>query len=785
MTRLEFAQKMLANGATPDEIKAAAAAGKAKGLTFDDESPAPETDAEAFFPRASKATSLPGKILGGALDIASLPGRAIDSRINTLKTGKEAPMGKIHGDNFGEDVLLDPATIPASLVGAEEGNLALKAAEALPRFGKYAPEVIQGIKQGLVSAGTHQAENVDEGKGIKPLQAAEEVAGSAAAVPVLNRVVPAVVEGGRKLLGGASELLSGIPEKALSTFGFGTGQGAKDLAAAHGTLPEIAKDMVTSHDDSYINNPLQSHYDAIDKALENIPDRSMESAIEAARNAKVAPIKGHITDEARAGNAKIDDFIEVLHGRNPFEGQIGPRDFLGDLAKAKKVAEEHGYTVDELKDLVDASTRKTDAAAAKFKNKLNQASTSAAAVPGLNKKAAAASVSEFGHPVDIGAEPSVFDEGQAYQGLGDKMVSTQQALTAGISKARKAAADAKSAFESSKATESVTGIHADILAKAEKKLASANKEVAIAEAADALATIPSKTPDTKVDLNREIEVASDIVKNHGYTGQDLSDILAEAKQRAEADYRVVDHTMSAPDYRQFRSMIDDVTKLGPEGTVTINSPGTAILNKAKTAVRSTMKNELLLGAEGAAQKAKASGDQDLADLLQAYGPNMKEVARKKALISTFESKLGKDPTQRVAKAEEWLRSIPKENNQSKIAILQGLQDIYGKDWLDKSQLAYYADEIGPGGVAPLVPDVKRGKATQLIGLGGLGAFSHYHPVLSGASAALASPRVAAGALATADAVAPVLKRTLPRALGVVTRKSIFNSNDSLPQFNQR
>lgn len=780
MTRLEFAQKMLANGATPEEIKAAAAKGEAQGLKFDDVQPTPHTTEEDFLPRESKAKTLGGKVLGGALDILSLPGRA-------LAAGRSGDLSQTHSDNFVGDVVRDPATIPASLVGAEEVGLGVKAAKYLPEaLSKFGPEIVQGVKQGLTSAGIHQAENVDEDKGINPLQAGAEVAGSAVAVPFLNRAVPAVLGAGRKALGGAAELLSGIKEEALSKFGFGTGQGAKDLAAAHGTTPDIAKDMVATHDDSYQNNPLQPHYDAVDKALSVMPDRSMESSIAAARNAKVQPINGHITDEARAGNAKIDDFIEVLHGRNPFEGQIGPRDFTGDLTKAKKVAEEHGYTVDELKSLVDASVKKTNAAAAKFTSKLSQASKAAGAVPGLNKKAAEAGVSEGGFPVDVGAEPSVFDPDQVYAGLGDKMIASQQALTAGVSKARNLAAEAKAAFESAKAAESVTGVHADFLTKAQKKLDNAKREVATAEAADALATIPSKTPGTGVDLNREIEVASDVVKNHGYTGQDLADILAEAKKRAEADYRVVDHTMSAPDFRQFRSMIDDGTKLGPEGTVTINSPGAAILNKAKTAVRSTMKNELLKGAEDAANKGKFDGNQDLIDAAQAYAPNMSEISRKKALIKTFENKLGKDPAQRVAKAEEWLRSIPAEDNQSKLQILQGIQEIYGKNWLDQSKLADYADQLGPGGVAPFIPDFKKvGHRPLYTAAGAGGAVAFHHPVVASVMAGMSSPRISSGLLATADALGPTVRKTSLPLLGIGVRKSLFNANDSLPQFNRK
>ena len=141
------------------------------------------------------------------------------------------------GNGFVGEVLRDPS-LPLSLAAGGplvKGaiGLGLKGAKALAAAG-----AVEGLGTGLV----HQLDNSVNGRETSAKDVALNTA-IGGAIPY----APKLISGGSKLLnsvaGRAASGLSGASEKALRKFGYGLGQGAKELKAAAGQQDAIATSL--------------------------------------------------------------------------------------------------------------------------------------------------------------------------------------------------------------------------------------------------------------------------------------------------------------------------------------------------------------------------------------------------------------------------------------------------------------------------------------------------------------------------------------------------------------
>lgn len=260
-----------------------------------------------------------GDALSGLLRIPAAAGRVADTHLGTTgdhpqgfteslnQVNKgQGPMGE---QNFLSESVNDPSIVP----GIATGAAALNGARALGLTGFKALSAA-GAAGGAGNAAIHQADNYAQGKGVSPLAAAVEVA-AGAAIPYAFKGIGMAAHFQNKVLGRLAQGFSGSSEEALRKFGFGFGQGAKDLSEAAGKQDEIGGRLV-----KMLNN-LDEHIPEakdIDKILPNIPDVSIENSVNSLRAAK----KGGTFSESKAVNEKIDNKIAELQAAADPDGYI-------------------------------------------------------------------------------------------------------------------------------------------------------------------------------------------------------------------------------------------------------------------------------------------------------------------------------------------------------------------------------------------------------------------------------------------------------------------------------
>jgi hypothetical protein len=309
-------------------------------MKFDDTEPVkPKDDSfgAAAMPRTSALTgdeSIP-KIAGAAAsDILSLPGRALASLPRLAKGGesfKEAlarkgaakDEGKVAG--FAEDVIRDPATAATAAVGGP----ILKAADKLPlntiknaalrAIGKGA---VVGGGEGVVSAGTHAAENVGEGKPVDWKAAAGEIAASGA--------IPAV---GGGIFKGANALAKKyIPEvagpslEALQTAG--TKEGRAALKSASGNAYQLGGQILSDIQNIDTKLPNANQVASIVKDLPpSKPDALIAKLTEGKYSSDVA-LSNSYADNVNKGIDEMKQGIVNVANKN---GGTLPAPFLREL----------------------------------------------------------------------------------------------------------------------------------------------------------------------------------------------------------------------------------------------------------------------------------------------------------------------------------------------------------------------------------------------------------------------------------------------------------------------
>jgi hypothetical protein len=232
--------------------------------------PAVETPSmdETLSPRSANSANsdislsqVPGQVIKNLEDMASMPGRAfvgLSHGAGALMQGKglsgayneaKANMANPQADpnaalpqRFVENALKDPAT-PATLpIGGPEAGLAAKGLKGLSEA------AVTGLKQGVVSAGVHQADNAANGQGADLGQAAAEIGGSALLGGLASKI-PDIAKGYNYLTGKTVQAATGVPEEALRMAGSKEGRAA--LEDASGQQHEIGQALADKVNNAY------------------------------------------------------------------------------------------------------------------------------------------------------------------------------------------------------------------------------------------------------------------------------------------------------------------------------------------------------------------------------------------------------------------------------------------------------------------------------------------------------------------------------------------------------
>lgn len=164
---------------------------------------------------------------------------------------------------------------------------------------------------------------------------------------------------------------------------------------------------------------------------------------------------------------------------------------------------------------------------------------------------------------------------------------------------------------------------------------------------------------------------------------------------------------------------------------------------------------------GAAKQARYQMAQDLIEAAKQSGNEeyvsaMKSFSDKLKLADELKGYVGKSSQVRDKRIESFISTLFGKNKSDRQRVVQGLGEIFGKDFLNESKLASMAAELGDEGVAGLLPRQFTGRSAlgAALSVGGAGIGLGPASVIP---AALSSPRIAAGSLATSDVIEDLAK----------------------------
>lgn len=261
------------------------------------------------------------------LDLLSLPGRAVTSALGREddKSFLES-MAQIEQDDGGFfwNLARDPAT-GAMVLTLPAGGAAGGMAKALPRLKKLSALTGISIGEGILGAGTTQAEGMNKGEEFDTGQFSTEV-GLSAGIPLGLQLSRGLIRGGNKLFGKIAEEATGVPEKALRTYA--TKQGKTALKRSAGKELDLGLEMLDVLDkfDQYIPEK-----EMVNESLENMGQMSLGGLRVFVERQKIKPLKGiKLSDSQIAVNRELDNLINRI---TDFRTETSKKAFIDPTTK--------------------------------------------------------------------------------------------------------------------------------------------------------------------------------------------------------------------------------------------------------------------------------------------------------------------------------------------------------------------------------------------------------------------------------------------------------------------
>lgn len=480
-----------------------------------------------------------------------------------------------------------------------------------------------------------------------------------------------IAEAPNKFAGRMAEELSGVSEEALRMAGIKAGREA--LAGAAGRQKEIGDELLRRIENADEAIPERQK---VEEALAGMGNMSLEGALQSLEAAKVQPTAGRLLPNEIAANDKIDSYIRALRG-----GEM-PTDFRAATGNARRDLSQAEAEAANLTDLSKQAGKEVSQAA-------------------RDQKAARSDMGKAGNRIKTMKRHET-DFGWWYAEAKDE--------------AQKAAQAAREAADNLEAASAVSGIRSAELEAAQKAAAAAERNYATARAAEQLYT------------GRGLkEVGQDMIKTHGLKGDDLRQVLAKAKQRAESQPTPPDLTVTAPEYRQLRKKLDV--------NIDFDTEEGALVNTALKTGRRTMKDALI-------QKAKESGNPDYEKWMQSWSDKLDKLERIKGMLG------GKADTS-AARVERFIGTLFGKNTEYKQQLVRDLDEILGSNILGDAKTASLAGEFGKTGKPGIWP-------RQFTGRSLLGAVYLSPPVAAVVSSPYAASRFV---LPFTQGLEAVLKKT--------------------------
>lgn len=308
--KFQDSQPEISTQSTPEEIKL-------------DSLTAASPIQSAIFPRRfeAKAGKRKGEAVSTALDLVSLPGRALASFLGREKDEDFLEsLSKIEEDGFVWNMVRDPATGVAMLT-LPVGGVALNAASKLGQLGALTG---LSIAEGSLGAATTQAERMTKGEDFQPGQFGTEVAVSAS-IPLGLRLIKSAIRGGSSLFGKVAEEATGISQKALRTAA--TKEGAEKLKKAAGTELAIGEEVLNSLDDF---DDIIPERGIVNNALSEMGKMDLGGLRVFIERQKIKPIKGlKLSDTEKKVNFALDKLINRIVTKKGLTKQVTRKDPSG------------------------------------------------------------------------------------------------------------------------------------------------------------------------------------------------------------------------------------------------------------------------------------------------------------------------------------------------------------------------------------------------------------------------------------------------------------------------
>lgn len=265
--------------------------------------------ASALFPRLKEAQvgKRKSEEVSTALDLLSLPGRAITSMLGREDDeGFLESMAQLEEGGFFWNIARDPAT-GAAILTLPVGMTAGASVKALPKLAQLSALTGIGVAEGLIGAGTTQAEGLTKGEKFGGVQFGAEVAISAV-VPAGLQILKGLTRGGGKLAANIAASSMDIDPKTLIKAS--TKAGRKELKSASGkelALGNEILDVIDDFDEFIPEGRL------IDDTLEGMDDISATELMDFIEGLKVEPIRGiNLSNAQKKVNKQFDGIIDRI-----------------------------------------------------------------------------------------------------------------------------------------------------------------------------------------------------------------------------------------------------------------------------------------------------------------------------------------------------------------------------------------------------------------------------------------------------------------------------------------
>lgn len=262
-----------------------------------------------LFPRLKKAqlTGEGSQNVATALDLLSLPGRSVSSMLGREKDeGFLESMANLEDGGFIWDIIRDPAT-GATVLTLPAGAAVGTAAKALPKLKQLSALTGLGIAEGLVGAGTTQAEGLNTGEDFDKTQFGMEV-GLSGTIPMGLQLTRGLIRGGNLLFGKIAEEATGVPVKALRTAS--TKEGQAQLKKFAGKELALGEEMLTVLDnfDQYIPEK-----EIVNEALEGMGRMNLGDLRVFVERQKIKPVTGiKLSDTQKLVNSELDKLVDRI-----------------------------------------------------------------------------------------------------------------------------------------------------------------------------------------------------------------------------------------------------------------------------------------------------------------------------------------------------------------------------------------------------------------------------------------------------------------------------------------